>query len=402
MEDIKYKFDPQFPRSVINVEDFRACLRGLFQMDVAPLRPLAKRILDEMEYSTDAAAAAQYAGTGVTITKQAVSGSLVQEGSFSLKAVTDATANRSFERAFVADFSAFSKMLVWERSSQAADTFQFYLKDGSGNKSYWDITADAGGGVYQQDSLTLASPDSDSGTPADLSDIVAYGYRELTASKTYYFDTIKAIVEMSVVVMGTDLGSYFRNVTFNRQPLQASTQAAPAITAPITNPRIDILTIDSAGALAWVQGSENASPVAPWATVPSGVIPICEVYMKTTMTKVLDYDDKDTDATQGYISADVRPFINFAYENGKGADVASASSMTLGVGKFFFITGTTGITSITIKTAGSEVFLKFNGIVTLTDGSNLKLAGNFTTVAGSLLHLISDGTNWWEVSRANT
>src|SRR6185436_9360173 len=103
MEDIKYKFDPQFPRSVISVADFRANLRGLFQMDLAPLRPSAKRVLDEMEYSTDAAATAQYAGTGVTITSQAVSGSLVQEGSYSLKAVTDATANRFFERAYVMD-----------------------------------------------------------------------------------------------------------------------------------------------------------------------------------------------------------------------------------------------------------------------------------------------------------
>jgi len=403
MEDIKYKFDQQFPRSVINAADFRASLRGLFQMDLAPLRPSAKRILDEMEYSTDGAAAAEYAGTGVTITKQVVSGDLVQEGSFSLKAVTDATANRTFGRALVLDLSCFVTMKVWERSTQAADTFQFYVEDSLGNQSRWDITSNAAPGTWQEDVLDLTTPDSDSGTPADLSDIVEYGFRDLTASQTYYFDTIKAIVEMAVAVMGTNLGSYFRHVTFQRQPLQASSQASPEISAPISNPRIDILTIDSAGTLAWAQGDENASPTAPWEDVPEDVIPICEAYMKTTMTVIVDYDDKDVDANQGYILADVRPFITIPEPRGKGADVASAATVTLGNdGKFFDITGTVNITSITAKKAGTEIFLQFDGVLTMTDGSNLKLAGNFVTAAGAVLHLICDGTNWWEVGRTQT
>lgn len=85
---------------------------------------------------------------------------------------------------------------------------------------------------------------------------------------------------------------------------------------------------------------------------------------------------------------------------GKGADVASATAMTLGSdGRFFDITGTTTITSITAKTAGTIVALQFDGILTVTDGSNLKLNGNFVTAAGSVLTLVSDGTNWFEVSR---
>jgi hypothetical protein len=85
---------------------------------------------------------------------------------------------------------------------------------------------------------------------------------------------------------------------------------------------------------------------------------------------------------------------------GKGADVASAATTTLGDdGSFFDITGTTTITSITAKTAGKIVFLQFDGVLTVTDGSNLKLNGDFITAAESVLTLISDGTNWWEVSR---
>lgn len=87
----------------------------------------------------------------------------------------------------------------------------------------------------------------------------------------------------------------------------------------------------------------------------------------------------------------------------KGADVASTAAMTLGDdGNSFDITGTTTITSIVIKTAGTVVYLKFDAVLTVTSGSNLNLQGNFKTKSGSILVLKSDGTNWIEVSRAGT
>lgn len=86
----------------------------------------------------------------------------------------------------------------------------------------------------------------------------------------------------------------------------------------------------------------------------------------------------------------------------KGADVASvAGTMTLGDdGNFFDITGTNAITSITAKTAGTIVTLQFDSTATLTDGSNLKLNGNFTGAADATITLVSDGTNWYEVARS--
>lgn len=85
----------------------------------------------------------------------------------------------------------------------------------------------------------------------------------------------------------------------------------------------------------------------------------------------------------------------------KGADVASTGTMTLGDdGNFFDITGTTSITSITAKTAGTFVILQFDGVLTFTDGGNLKLNGNFTTSADDIIGLISDGTNWYECFRS--
>ena len=64
------------------------------------------------------------------------------------------------------------------------------------------------------------------------------------------------------------------------------------------------------------------------------------------------------------------------------------------------VSGTTTITSVTAAQAGRLVTLQFSGILTFTDGSNLKLNGNFVTTADDTITLISDGTNWFEVSRS--
>jgi len=86
----------------------------------------------------------------------------------------------------------------------------------------------------------------------------------------------------------------------------------------------------------------------------------------------------------------------------KGADVASAAgTITLGEdGNFFDITGTLAITSITAKAAGTNVILQFDSTASLVDASNLKLNGNFVGATGSTIQLVSDGTNWFEVSRS--
>lgn len=86
----------------------------------------------------------------------------------------------------------------------------------------------------------------------------------------------------------------------------------------------------------------------------------------------------------------------------KGADVAStAGTITLGDdGNYFDITGTAAITGITAKTAGTQVVLQFDSTASLVDGSNLKLAGNFQGAAESQIHLVCDGTNWFEISRS--
>jgi hypothetical protein len=81
--------------------------------------------------------------------------------------------------------------------------------------------------------------------------------------------------------------------------------------------------------------------------------------------------------------------------------VASSSTVTLPGGQVVEITGTTNITTITAaNNAGRRASLVFRDVLTVTDGSNLKLASNFTTSADDTLTLVCDGTNWYETSRS--
>jgi hypothetical protein len=92
---------------------------------------------------------------------------------------------------------------------------------------------------------------------------------------------------------------------------------------------------------------------------------------------------------------------NGVFNTFKGADVASASTITP-TGNLFHVTGTTNITSVSATgiIAGTRITIIFDGILTFTDGSNLKLAGNFVTTADDTITLVYDGSNWYEICRS--
>jgi hypothetical protein len=84
-----------------------------------------------------------------------------------------------------------------------------------------------------------------------------------------------------------------------------------------------------------------------------------------------------------------------------GAAVASGSIVTPD-GNLFHVTGTTSIASISGSgvTAGTEITLIFDGTLTVRNGSNLRLASDFTTSPTSTLTLKWDGSNWYEQGRS--
>lgn len=85
----------------------------------------------------------------------------------------------------------------------------------------------------------------------------------------------------------------------------------------------------------------------------------------------------------------------------KGADVASASALTLGTdGNYFDITGTAPITSIGSLGVGTWVKLHFDGALTLTHhATDLVLAGaaNITTAAGDEIEFAEYASGDWRM-----
>ena len=86
--------------------------------------------------------------------------------------------------------------------------------------------------------------------------------------------------------------------------------------------------------------------------------------------------------------------------------IASAAALKLPtLGSIFFVSGTTNVTSIIAEVnnsnhIGREITLIFQSVLTFTDGSNLKLAGNFATAGTYTIKLVCDGTDWYEVCRS--
>ena len=82
--------------------------------------------------------------------------------------------------------------------------------------------------------------------------------------------------------------------------------------------------------------------------------------------------------------------------------VASATALTLPQGsRVITVTGTTNITSVLVSGwTGKQVTLIFTGALTFTDGSNLRLNGNFVTTTDDTITIACDGLNWYEVARS--
>ncbi len=87
---------------------------------------------------------------------------------------------------------------------------------------------------------------------------------------------------------------------------------------------------------------------------------------------------------------------------GLGVNVPSADMITLPIaGDVFIITGGTNITGIaTAGNTGRSVTLIFGGALSVIDGGNLALAGNFVATGNATLMLVCAGSSWIETGRS--
>lgn len=130
----------------------------------------------------------------------------------------------------------------------------------------------------------------------------------------------QAAPNMTIAVSSGLVQSYFAQIWLaTTGPVSYAGGNSSSISAPSANPRIDLLYLNSSEALAWITGTEAAAPTEPSFTEDG--IPICFVYCRTTMTTIVNYEDKDANPTQGYIYKDIRP--NFANAAGGGTPIGS-------------------------------------------------------------------------------
>ena len=170
----------------------------------------------------------------------------------------------------------------------------------------------------------------------------------------------QAVPDMTVAVAGTDVEAFWRQTWVGLNlPLNFAGGNSPTITAPTANPRIDLLTINSAGVLSWTQGAESASPTPP--NCPAEKIPICWIYCKTTMIKIVNFEDHSANPNEGYIYRDVRPFLNL----GGGTGVIATNFQSFD--KDLFGDGSDGDVTISVDTtlaAGADgvKVLRYNNL----------------------------------------
>jgi len=110
----------------------------------------------------------------------------------------------------------------------------------------------------------------------------------------------QATPNMTVYVNASTLDVYI-----NGTRLSFAGGNSPAFSAPVGNPRIDLVTLDDAGVLAITQGTAAAVPAEPM--FPRAKMANQLVYLRPGCTSITAYDDGN--AAHGYLYRDVRPFV---------------------------------------------------------------------------------------------
>ncbi len=139
---------------------------------------------------------------------------------------------------------------------------------------------------------------------------------------------------------------------------------------PSAHPRIDLVCLSSGDILEVVTGVEAASPVVP--AVPVGSIPICEVYLPTSATKIVNNENHGTYPNDAYLYKDRRPWIC-----GNSSSPISYSLQYVGLTNYFGGSGSDGN-----LTVGSDLNIAPNII---------KEYNNLTIDAGVTLSLNASG-----------
>jgi hypothetical protein len=172
-----------------------------------------------------------------------------------------------------------------------------------------------------------------------------------------------------------------------------------------------ILTMNGdiwAGAFEWIigTGTFTGSPVVQFydptwtaSTVTDTTTPSYKSLTLGTITILNATTNTSVLNSVGSISNSIsfRNTISFS----KGSDIASAATLALGAdGNYFDVTGTTGITNISSIGIGTAIKLHFDGIVTITNSSNIENIGavDVTTASGDEMEFVEFASGQWRMT----
>lgn len=115
--------------------------------------------------------------------------------------------------------------------------------------------------------------------------------------------------DMRVMVRGRDTNGFYSPVyaTDNNTRIFFNSGDSSAMSAPSSNPRLDIVYLTPSGDIRIVTGSEAAAPTLPTLSPSGDRMPICAVYHKVGETKIVNFEDRNSNTGDGYIYQDLRP-----------------------------------------------------------------------------------------------
>ncbi len=387
-------FDEKALHGTMSIDNLLNNFYALYQGDMFPLRPRTDLLLDNFEYKTDSEARTAYQENSGDDDISIFSESTITKfGNYSLKVTTIASpVNSPIEMVYAGAYNKddiknglCKSGSVWLRTNKSGgSTIKFYAVDSSSNISYWDLVISAAD-TWEEISFDLTSPDSNSGTDADLTTISVIGFSHFEASATYYFDHLRWFVGNTVVVDGKSWLSgsdpYHSHVWADTDtPVNFERKVAPEIDLPTTDARYDLLVfqpVTFGWDLVWVEGTEGSSSKPD---CPNATIPICYVRTKVGQSKVVNKNEADSNPTCGYLFQDCRPFLKSFLVNKVGGNASN-------------ITVTDHEITISIQAAGgtTENVLKImhNGIQFYNDdgtalvGSKFNKFSDDATLAGN-------------------
>lgn len=125
----------------------------------------------------------------------------------------------------------------------------------------------------------------------------------------------------------------------------------------------------------------------------------------TSDSYILDMNDftgLSTGSDLEYANTGTSTNVQFHDPVNRGADVASAATVTLKLGTLFHVTGTTAVTTLNpcVTWERRPITFIMDSTALFTDGGNMKLAGNGPNTADDTITMAYDGTSWYEIARA--